>query len=174
MDNFVAKTDLIEEKDQKSFKIVNLEGADWAFRKIAEIKDQLQKDKDYAEKQILKYQNFISNQEKTANSSMEYFEYLIENYLREELEKNPKFKLKTAVGSATIRKTKKWNYKDKEVIEFLKNNNMKEFIRFKEEVNKTDLKKELIQIDGFAATKDGEIIKGIEIEDKETVIIKAE
>lgn len=161
-----------QEQENKTFKVTDLETADWAFRKIAETEEQLQKDKDYAEKQIAKYKNFIENQEKAAHSSIDYFKYLLEQYLLEEQAKDPKFKLKTAVGSASIRKTKSWKYDDEKVIDFLKENNLTEYIRIKEEINKTDLKKNLTISGDFAATPDGEIVEGIKIEEKETITIK--
>lgn len=167
----------MEEVEEKEiFKITDLSSADWVLRKRKEVLDRLEKETEYAKAEVQKYQNFINNQEKAANEQIAYFDFLITEYLEAQKEVDPKFKLITAVGQANFRNSKSWRYEDDEVMSFLKENKMDEFIRVKvtESLNKTELKKALKVVDGKAVTEDGEIMPGITVEDTQTLTVKME
>lgn len=176
-DNMANFYEVEEEEQKERFKITDLSSADWVLRKRQAIIDDLETSTEYAKAEMQKYQNFIANQEKAAEEQIAYFNYLIEDYLREQKAENPKYKLQTAVGQANFRNSKTWEYEEDEIMNFLKENNMEEFIRIKvtESINKTDLKKSLKVTDaGMAVTEDGEIVPGIAIKDTQTLTIKME
>ena len=168
--------ELQEEEEKQKFRITDLGSADWVLRRRQEVLDRLEKETEYAKTEVQKYQNFINNQEKAANEQIAYFDFLISEYLQEQKAVDPKYKLVTAVGQANFRNSKSWKYEEDEVMEYLKQNKKDQFIRVKvtESLNKTELKKALKVTNGMAVTEDGEIVPGISIEDKQTLVIKME
>lgn len=168
--------ELQEEEEKQKFRITDLGSADWVLRRRQEVLDRLEKETEYAKTEVQKYQNFINNQEKAANEQIAYFDFLISEYLQEQKAVDPKYKLVTAVGQANFRNSKSWRYEDDEVMNFLKENKMEEFIRVKvtESINKVDLKKALKVTNGMTITEDGEVVPGITVEDTQTLTVKME
>lgn len=161
------------EEVKEQWKISDLSGADWAFRKLQEIDEDLEKSIEYAKREREKYDKFIKSEEETAERRKGYFKWKLEEYLRSQREHDPKFKLKTAQGTANYRNSKKWNYEDEKILNFLEKNELEQFIRVKKEVNKADLKKALKVADnGVVVTEDGEIVDGITVVDTETLSLK--
>lgn len=158
------------EKIKESWKINNLGTADWAFEQLQRTDEEFKERTEYAEKQIEKYQTFVKREKETAENKKTFLKLKLEEYLKQRRNEDPKFILKTAQGSANYRKSKKWDYGDeKELINFLKENELTDFVRTKEEVNKSDLKKAVkVMKDGQVVTKDGEIIEDINVIDVET------
>ena len=114
--------------------------------------------------------DWLFNETKALQQDKEYFEGLLSAYYIQERAKNKRFKLSTPYGKVTIRKSKKWNYDDEVVKEYIKAENLP-YIRIKEELDKTSLKKEFK--DGINPIT-GEIVPGITIEETESITIKAE
>lgn len=162
-----------EELVQKQFVVDSLSSADWVMRKIKENKDRSGEIIDYAKEEIQRLQQFIKKEEARRDNNVAYLEHLLENYLLQRREEDPNFKLKTVTGTASTRKSTSWNYDDEKLIDFLKKNDMAEFIRVKEEVNKTDFKKAAIVTDsGVVVTEAGEVIDGVEVTQEEKLSIR--
>lgn len=162
-----------EELVQKQFVVDSLSSADWVMRKIKENKDRSGEIIDYAKEEIQRLQQFIKKEEARRDNNVAYLEHLLENYLLERREEDPNFKLKTVTGTASTRKSTSWNYDEYKLIDFLKKNDMAEFIRVKEEVNKSDFKKAAIVTDsGVVVTEAGEVIDGVEVTQEEKLSIR--
>ena len=162
-----------EELVQKQFVVDSLSSADWAMRKIKENKDRSGEIIDYAKEEIQRLQLFIKKEESRRDNNVAYLEYLLENYLLERREDDPNFKLKTVTGTASIRKSTKWKYDDVKLLEFLNKNDMKQFVRVKEEVNKADLKKAVVVTDSVVVVPEtGEVIDGVEVTQEEKLSIR--
>lgn len=162
-----------EELVQKQFVVDSLSSADWVMRKIKENKDRSGEIIDYAKEEIQRLQQFIKKEEARRDNNVAYLEHLLENYLLQRREEDPNFKLKTVTGTASTRKSTSWNYDEDKLIDFLKKNDMAEFIRVKEEVNKTDFKKAAIVTDsGVVVTEAGEVIDGVEVIQEEKLSIR--
>lgn len=162
-----------EELVQKQFVVDSLSSADWVMRKIKENKDRSGEIIDYAKEEIQRLQQFIKKEEARRDNNVTYLEHLLENYLLERREEDPNFKLKTVTGTASTRKSTSWNYDDEKLIDFLKKNDMAEFIRVKEEVNKADFKKAVDVIDSIVVIPEtGEVIDGVEVTQEEKLSIR--
>lgn len=162
-----------EELVQKQFVVDSLSTADWVMRKIKENKDRSGEIIDYAKEEIQRLQLFIKKEESRRDNNVAYLEHLLEDYLLQRREEDPNFKLKTVTGTASTRKSTSWNYDEDKLIDFLKKNDMAEFIRVKEEVNKTDFKKAAIVTDsGVVVTEAGEVIDGVEVTQEEKLSIR--
>lgn len=162
-----------EELVQKQFVVDSLSSADWVMRKIKENKARSGEIIDYATEEIKRLQQFIKKEEARRDNNIAYLEHLLENYLLQRREEDPNFKLKTVTGTASTRKSTKWNYDEDKLIDFLKKNDMTEFIRVKEEVNKADLKKAVVVTDSVVVVPEtGEVIDGVEVTQEEKLSIK--
>lgn len=161
-----------EEKIDKKFKIVGLASADWCLKEIKKNNDQADERITYAKLEILRLQSFIKNTEIERDDSNSFLESLLSHYLEERRKEDPKFKLKTATATVGTRKSTSWKYDDEKVLNFLKKNKLNDFIRVEEEVNKADLKKCLAVRNGKAITDYGEVVPGIEVEERENLNIR--
>ncbi|MBN1059377.1 host-nuclease inhibitor Gam family protein [Clostridium botulinum] len=170
MENTLLKQDLQEER-REGFKIENLEGATWAFRKLRAIGTKKAEIEAVAAEEIARIEAWKQEQLKQYDDDTEFFEGCINAYYIEERAKDKKFKLSTPYGKVSSRKSKKWIYEDEAALtEYVKGNQI-EAIRIKEELDKTALKK--ICKDGVDA-ETGEILPGVRIEETETITVKAE
>lgn len=157
-----------DEAKEESFRIKNTIDADWAFKKIRAKKEEFEEKKNYILSCMARYEEYLADVTEDYERSVEHLEFLLTDYAKREAEKNPKFKLKTAEGSVVCRHSKKWNYDDEKVIAYLKNNDLSEFVRIKEEVNKSELKKAMQVTDGLVSVPaTGEIIDGITVTEEE-------
>lgn len=156
------------EEVREEFKINDLSSANWAFKKLRAIGEKINKIKEAAEKEHLIIEEWEVREVKALEKEKEYFEGLINAYYIEERAIDKKFKLSTPYGKVTARKSKKWTYDDEVVKEYIKAENLP-YIKVKEELDKTGLKKEFK--DGINPMT-GEIIPGITIEEVENISIK--
>lgn len=170
MENSLLNQDLQEEV-KESFKIENLEGATWAFRKLRAINSKAIEIKAIADAERSRINAWEEQQLKQFESDTEYFEYVLSEYYKAEKAKDSKFKLSTPYGKVSSRKSSKWIYEDEEVLkQYVKDNDI-DAIRIKEELDKTNLKK--ICKDGVNQ-ETGEILPGVRIEETESITVKAE
>lgn len=168
MNNYLLENDLEEVRD--SFKINNLEGATWAFRKLRAIEAKVTELKEVAQEEINRINEWLSKEVKSLEDDKAYFEGLLTAYYMNEKANDKKFKLSTPYGKVSCRKVKKWSYDEEAVKEYLKSENLP-FLKVKEEVDKAELKKAFK--DGLN-TESGEYIPGIVIEEVESISIKVE
>ena len=139
MNNLLIENDLIDQRE--GFKIENLEGATWAFRKLRAIENKEADIKAISEEEMARITSWRDAELKQYEADKQYFSFLLEEYYKNEKAKDKKFKLSTPYGKVTARKSSKWNYENEEaLVKYLKDNKP-ELVRVKEEVNKTELKK---------------------------------
>lgn len=169
MINTLLETTLVEERE--NFKIDSLEGATWAFRKLRAIENKIAEIDVIAEQEINRINTWMEKEIEQYSKDKEYFNYLLQEYYKEEKAKDKKFKLSTPYGKVAARKSKKWIYEDEEsLLEYLKQSEPS-CIRVKEEINKTEVKK--IFKDGVNE-ETGEILPFIKIEEEESISVKVE
>jgi phage host-nuclease inhibitor protein Gam len=176
-----AESFLYQEIDEESaaaellpdrFRITNLEQANWALRKIRAFKKQMEENEKLAKAEIERIQEWLQKENEKAQRSIQFFEYLIGEYLAEQRKKDSKFRLSTPYGKATFRKQQpKWIYDDEKLLAFLKQSGKHQFIRIKEEVNKADLKKAVKVVGNVVVDENGEVIEGITIEEQPEKLI---
>lgn len=162
-----------DEVEKKQFEIEDLSGVDWALRKIQKNNERLKETKDYVDNEKMKYDLLYKRQQEMIENNNQYLQYLIKNYLDIKREEDPKYKITTAIGTVSTRKSTNWKYDDEKLLDFFKKNDMTKYIRVKEEVNKVDFKKEAIVTDsGVVVTEAGEIIDGVEVTQEEKLSIR--
>ena len=161
-----------EEFKAEGFKIENLERANWCFRKIRALKEEIVENTSLADIERQRIEAWERKENKSAKENINYFECLLKEYYKENKEKDSKFKLTTPYGKVSSRKSKKYNWTDEEeLLKYLKENKNDELIRVKEEINKTEFKK--VYKNGVNQ-ETGEIIPGVDVREEESISIKVE
>lgn len=169
MENLLIQNDLTEVRE--GFKIENLDGANWAFRKLRAIETKKAEIEALAAEEVNRINTWKEVELKQYEGDKQYFEFLLSEYYQKERAIDKKFKLSTPYGKVTARKSKKWNYEDEEsLIKYLKESDPS-CVRVKEELNKTEVKK--IFKDGVNS-ETGEILPFVRIEEEESITVKVE
>lgn len=170
MENTLLQQDLQEERTE-GFKIDNLEGATWAFRKLRAIESKKAEIKAIADEEKARIDLWEEQQLKQYEVDTEFFEGAISAYFIEERAKDKKFKLSTPYGKVSSRKTEKYIYEDEQAIKDYCNVNEIDAIRVKEELDKAAFKK---LCKGGINQETGEVVPGVRVENIETITVKAE
>lgn len=169
MENTLLQNTLTEERE--GFKIESLEGATWAFRKLRAIENKEAEIKDIAEEEITRVNAWKGKELEQYSKDKEYFNYLLQEYYREEKAKDKKFKLSTPYGKATCKTGDKYFYDDEEAaIKYCDDNNIKA-IREKKELDKNTFKK---ICPGGINQETGEVIPGVRVEEVTSIYVKVE
>ena len=165
--------DFLDEKEQvqdKSFVVDDENKANWALRKIKQYKDKIEQNNALAQAEIDKIEQWLTEVNEQAQSSIDYFQSLLVEYAIKKREEDHNFKtLKLPNGRIGFRKSQpKWVYDNDKVIETLEKANLTDFIRVKKEPSKADIKKAFDVVGDKVINPDtGEVIEGITIEAQE-------
>lgn len=159
-----------ETEREEGFKINDLKGATWCFRKLKAIADKETEIKAVADEERQRIDTWEKEELTQYEDNKEYFEGLLKTYYIEQKVNDKKFKLSTPFGKATARKSKKWTYQEEELIKFLEDTD-KDAVRIKKELDKKYIKDKYK--DGIDM-ETGEILPFVEIVEEENISIKAE
>lgn len=170
MENILLNQDLMEEK-REGFKVEDLNGATWAFRKLRAIEAKEAEIKAIADEEKARIDLWQEQEMKQYEADKEYFEGLLSAYYVEQRAKDKKFRLVTPYGKVSSRKTEKYIYENEQEIMDYCNVNEIDVIRVKEELDKSKFKK---ICRGGVNQETGELIPGVRVEQIETIAVKAE
>ena len=166
---------LEDENDIKTqdgpFKINDLSGATWAFRKLQSLSKRRLEITNTAAAEIQKFVDWEEREVKKLDDDMAYFERLIEEYYRTSKEQDSKFKLSTPYGKVKSRKYKKWIYEDEEELLAYCNMNEIDVVKVVEKIDKVALKK--LYKDGVNS-ETGEVLPYVRIEEVENIDFEIE
>lgn len=166
-----------EAEDQaQAFVIDDDKKASWALKKYKLLEIEEDRKAKLVKDEIDRLKLWLENEQGKIDKKKAGLEQMLGAYLMDLRKADPKAKVDTPYGTVSTRKNPdKWTYEDQAVIKFLHEAEMDEFIRVKEEIDKTPLKKALRVLDGKAYTEAGEEVKGISVESNgEKIVIKAE
>lgn len=148
------------------FKIKDLAGATWAFRKLQALVKARHQITNVATEEIQKIADWEDKEVKKLDDDMAYFEGLIEEYYRTNKANDKKFRLSTPFGKVKSRKYKKWIYEDEEELLAYCNMNKIDAVKVEEKVDKAALKK--LFKDGINP-ETGEVLPFVRIEEVENI-----
>lgn len=171
MVKMISLNDYLEKENQvdERFTVDSDEKANWVLRKIASLEEKKEANTSLAQVEIEKIKAWLEQVNGGLDRDIEYFQGLLAEYAQAQREKDPKFKSrKLPNGKFGFRKKPaKWQYDDSRLLEYLKQNGLTEYIRIKEEANKSALKKKAKVVDGKAVDPEtGQVIEGIFVEDQ--------
>lgn len=162
------------EKTKERFKIKDLDTANWAMRKINVYKKQQAAIDELTEHEMQRIKEWQEKEKKKSQSTIDFFESLLEGYLIEQRQLDPKFKVSTPYGSVGTKKQQpKWELSNDDLIAWLKENGKENLIRIKEEPALKEIKETFTIAGTHAVDENGELIPGIYIlYQEEKIIIK--
>lgn len=155
--------------EERGFVVDNEQKANWALRKIKQMREQIEKTNSIAESEIQNIEQWSSEENDKCLQSIDYFQSLLAEYAMNLKDKDPKFKsLKLPNGRIGFRKRQpKWTYDDDKVLQALKDAEMDDLIRVRESPKKDDIKKVFEVINGRVVNPNtGEVIEGITVEEQ--------
>ena len=154
LEQFMLKAE-VEELKVKLAKDVEEDGtllvknnsdADFYLRQINKLKEQKEEINKFVdqelERQMRLYQQYREDRIRPLDNQIAFYEEALRTFAMNEYAETNRKTIKLPNGTLSIRKQPpKYIYNDEEVLSFLKENNLNDYIRVKEEVNKKDLKK---------------------------------
>lgn len=166
-----------EDSAIERFHVTDLSSLNWALRKLSSLDKKRSDEVNLANAELERINMWFARQDITYQASKNFLEGLIREYAGQQRVIDPKWKSKTPYGLVSFRKAKKFNYGDEEnLVKYLNDNGMGEYVKVVESPKKAELKKALtITKDGKAIfTSTGEILPNVTAEEIEDVTIKLE
>ncbi|MDA1883094.1 host-nuclease inhibitor Gam family protein [Bacillus cereus group sp. BY105LC] len=170
--NALQQNELLEvdqlQDAEKQFEITDINGLNWAFRKLTALKAQEKEVTTLANVERDRITEWEQSELKPIHNSISFFETHIQRYHAEQLAADPKQKtISTPYGKSKTRKSKEAPDKANEelLLDYVIQNDLAEFI--KNSVKWADLKKTLkiVQIgdEKVVVDVDGQIVPGVTV-----------
>ena len=159
-----------EEEPQETFKIDSDELAEWAMLKIKDNQEEFDRIKLLCDKMIIQYQDRILEAEKQYHRNTDFFKGQLKNYFDTVKTKEGKTQksYSLGLGKLVLKKQKSEIKKDNDkLLSWVMNNASDEFIKVERKVEWGELKKTLIETPSGYATVDGELVEGVELQERE-------
>lgn len=148
--------------------VKNKSDADFYLRQINKLKQQKEEINEFVdqeiERQLRLYQEYREDRMRPLDNQIAFYENALKTFAMNEYAETNKKTIKLPNGTLTIKKQQpKYVYNDEQVLEFLQENNYKDYIRTKAEVNKKDLKKNAIVNNNNELIIDGKVVPGVTV-----------
>lgn len=165
---------LKEEKPvREPFTVDNDMKAEWCLSKIRKIRADQKEQKDELTRQMQFYKDQMDMIDKEAEDDVAFFEGILRGYFADRVDagftKATKTQTAYKLPSGKLilkRQEPTFERKDDELIPWLKKNSP-EMVKVKEEPNWAELKKTVNIVGDSIATKDGEVIPGVKVTERE-------
>lgn len=146
--------------------VKNKSDADFYLKQINKLKQQKEEINKFVdqevERQLKLYQEYREDRVRPLDNQIAYYEEALRTFTLNEYAENNKKTIKLPNGTLTIKKQQpKYIYDDKQVLEFLQQNKLNDYIRTKTEVNKKDLKKNATVNNNNELIIDNKIVPGV-------------
>lgn len=146
--------------------VKNKSDADFYLRQINKLKQQKEEINEFVdqeiERQLRLYQEYREDRMRPLDNQIAFYENALKTFAMNEYAETNKKTIKLPNGTLAIKKQQpKYVYNDEQVLEFLQENNYKDYIRTKAEVNKKDLKKNATVNNNNELVIDGKVVPGV-------------
>ena len=142
------------------------------LKELKKLDDELEMQEESIELEITRLQNWLDNEKDRIAKEKEFYERELETAIKLKREEDPKYIIRSPYGQVSTRKQRpKFKYDDLELLNWAKNNR-EDLVEVEtvEKVNKNEIKKLGQVYDGKLVTEDGEVIEGVEVEEREEVV----
>lgn len=157
------------EENTEGFSIKDDKTADWAVKKIAEERAELERLKTLAEEQMQEIKDKVKYTEELTERKTSFLKSCLAQYFETVPHKETKTQstYKLLSGQLVFKKPKQKLVKsDDDLIAYFKKNNMTEFVKIKEEPAWVEFKKNLEIVDDVVVnTMTGEVVEVVKIEE---------
>lgn len=148
--------------------VKNKSDADFYLRQINKLKQQKEEINEFVdqeiERQLRLYQEYREDRMRPLDNQIAFYENALKTFAMNEYAETNKKTIKLPNGTLAIKKQQpKYVYNDEQVLEFLQENDYKDYIRTKAEVNKKDLKKNAIVNNNNELVIDGKVVPGVTV-----------
>ena len=148
--------------------VKNKSDADFYLRQINKLKQQKEEINEFVDQEIERqfrlYQEYREDRMRPLDNQIAFYENALKTFAMNEYAETNKKTIKLPNGTLAIKKQQpKYIYNDEQVLEFLQENNYKDYIRTKAEVNKKDLKKNAIVNNNNELVIDGKVVPGVTV-----------
>ena len=170
MDDALWVQEETEDTPRPAWRITDDGCADWACRKIAEEKAELDRIRELADAQIQKIEEKVAAAERRFQNGTRFLTGKLAEYFETVPHKTTKTKASYRLLSGTL--TRKFGgttmkQDDEKLVQFFKDSGQLEFIKTEEKPRWGDFKKRLEIIGGSVVDKEtGEIVEGVTVETK--------
>lgn len=170
MDDALWTQDEAEDAPRPAWRITDDGCADWACRKIAEEKAELDRIRELADAQIQKIEEKVAAAERRFQNGTRFLTGKLAEYFETVPHKTTRTKASYRLLSGTL--TRKFGgttmkQDDEKLVQFFKDSGQLEFIKTEEKPRWGDFKKRLEIIGGSVVDKEtGEIVEGVTVETK--------
>lgn len=160
------------EATQENFIIDNDSKADWAIEQIASEKEETERLIQLCEFKIQLYQQKVDKYKERYENSTSYLKHQLRQYFETVNRKKTKTQEKYELPTGTLKlKYQQPNYKrdDNKLVEWLEDTGRTELVKIKKSPDWTSLKKTVATVGNSIVSEDGEVIPGVEVEEKEPI-----
>ena len=157
--------------ENEKFEIKDLSDVNSVMATIRNIEKKKAENEEFATKEIERTQSWLDKENGTLDNKIEYYKGMILEYFMAEKTKNPKMKsLSTPNGTFRSRTTRKLNYDEAAMLNYLKTNHSSLVeTEVKEKFNKSEVKKIFVNgVDQFT----GEIVDFVTETEETTYSVK--
>lgn len=157
---------------ETEFIIDNDNKAEWALKKISEEKAEMQRYVNICQTMINEYQTKIQQVQEQFKNKTSYLKNQLALYFETIEPKKTKTQESYKLPSGILKKKypgPEFVRDEEKLIEWLKNSNMNDLIKTKELADWATLKKSIKVSGDKAITEDGEVIEGIEVQERSPV-----
>ena len=160
--------EITQEEISSQYKIDNLDSLDWAFRKIANYRNEFAEQEAYAKEQIRKINDWLAKERAKNERNIGFFEHLVTEYHASILAENPKKKSISTPNGKVQSTTRKPSIVKPDadslpqLIEYAEQNAFDQFVEVKKELKWVEFKKHLTLTDDLKVVdSNGQIVEGI-------------
>ena len=157
---------LADDTEDDTLMIKNKSDADFYIRQINKLRKQKEEINEFVdqevERQLKLYQEYREKSLRPLDSQIAFYEEALKTFTLNEYEQTGKKSIKLPNGTIGIKKQQpKYIYNDEEVLEFLRENELNDYIRMKPELNKKDLKKNALVNSNNELVINGKTVPGV-------------
>ena len=157
---------LANDTEDDTLMIKNKSDADFYIRQINKLRKQKEEINEFVdqevERQLKLYQEYREKSLRPLDSQIAFYEEALKTFTLNEYEQTGKKSIKLPNGTIGIKKQQpKYIYNDEEVLEFLRENELNDYIRMKPELNKKDLKKNALVNSNNELVINGKTVPGV-------------
>lgn len=164
-----------EMAEKEKFTVRDISSAEWCLKRIAWHQKHKADALAFVESEKAKLDEYLAKVNSEENGSIEYFIELLKPFAMEQLQGSKKKTVTLPSGSLSFKKqSPEFVKNDEELLAFAKES-VPEFVKIKESVDWAEMKKECIVDGNRLVTKDGEIVQGVTVNERDdtfTVKIK--
>ena len=161
-----------EQPGCEGFKIDNDQKAEWALAKIREEQAEAQRIMNVCKSMILHYEEQMKKAEEGLEKKTAYLRSQLEQYFDSVEKRRTKTQEVYKLPSGTLRRKypgPQFKRDDDALVKWLKERNMKDYIKVKETADWANLKKAIQVVGNKAVDENGEVVEGITVVDRPPV-----